>query len=115
MKKSLLFAGLLSLTSMMFAATKSYDLIFAAPTKVGGVQLPKGNYKMQVEGDKVVFTDAHLKTVSVPVKLETSTGKKFQFTSVEASEKDGSLVVKSIKLNGSNTTVEFGDLTTNAN
>jgi hypothetical protein len=64
---------------------------------------------MHVEGDKAIFTDAKLKSVSVPMKLENGTGKKFEFTSVEATHKDGGDAIKLIHLGGSTTTVEFGD------
>jgi hypothetical protein len=105
MKKSLLFVGLLTFSSMMFAAAKSYTLTITAPTKVGSAQLAKGNYTMRVEGDKAIFTDEKSKKVSVPVKLETGTGKKFEFTSTESSGD----AIKLIHLAGSTTTVEFGD------
>jgi hypothetical protein len=90
---------------MIFAAAKSYTLTITTPTKVGTTQLAKGSYTLHMEGDKAIFTDAKSKTVSVPVKLETGTGKKFEFTSVESSGD----AIKSIHLAGSTTTVEFGD------
>jgi hypothetical protein len=115
MKKSLFLVTLLTFSSLIFAANKSYSVTFAAASKVGGTQLAKGDYKMQVEGDKIVFTDKHLKTISVPMKIETGTGKKFEFTSVEATQKEGSEIVKAIHLGGSNTTIEFSDSNPNAN
>jgi hypothetical protein len=109
MKKSLLFVGLLTFSSMIFAAAKSYTVTIVAPTKVGTTELAKGSYTLHVEGDKAVFTDAKSKTYAVPVKLETGTGKKFEFTSVESTHKDGGDAIKLIHLAGSTTTVEFGD------
>jgi hypothetical protein len=109
MNKSLFLAGLLSLSSLVFAGAKSYPIMIDSAAKAGSVQLAKGNYTVQVEGDKAVFTDQHRKSVSVSVKLDTGTGKKFEYTSVEATQKDGTEIIKSIHLAGSTTTIEFGD------
>jgi len=108
MRKSLLIVGLLTFSSLVFAA-KSYDLTISAPTKVGSIELAKGTYTLHLEGDKAVFKDEHAKTFTVPVKLENGTGKKFEFTSVEATQKGGEDAINSIHLGGSTTTLEFGD------
>ena len=108
MRKSLLIVGLLTFSSLVFAA-KSYDLTITAPTKVGSIELAKGTYSMHLEGDNAVFKGAHAKTYSVPVKLENGTGKKFEYTSVEASQKGGEDAIQLIHLGGSTTTLEFGD------
>ena len=108
MRKSLLFIALLSVSSLVFAGTKAYSFVITAPIKVGGAQLAKGNYKITLAGDKATFTDDHDKSVSVPAKVDAGAGKKFEFTSVEATQKDGADVVKLIHLGGSTTTIEFG-------
>lgn len=107
MRKSLFAVGLLTLSSLVFAA-KSYDLTLTAPAKVAGVEMPKGAYSLHLEGDKAVFKGLHSKEFSVPVKLENGTGKKYSYTSVEATRKDGEDTIKSIHLGGSTTTLEFG-------
>jgi|ERR1035438_5816977 hypothetical protein len=109
MKKSLFLAGLLSLSSLVFASARSYPVVIGAAAKAGSAQLAKGNYTVQVEGDKAVFTDEHYKTISVAVKLDTGKGKKFEYTSVEATHQDGTEVIKLIHLGGSTTTIESGD------
>ena len=108
MRKSLFVVTLMTLSSLVLFA-KSYSLTLVTPTKVGSVQLAKGSYTLSVEGDKAIFKDSHQKTVSVPVKLENGTGKKFENTTVEAVQKDGSDTIKAIRLGGSVTTLEFGD------
>ena len=108
MRKSLLTVGLLTFSSLVFAA-KSYDLNFVTPTKVAGVELGKGSYSVRLEGDKAIFRDSHSKEVTVPVKLENGTGKKFGYTSVESSRKGGEDDIKLIHLAGSTTTLEFGE------
>ncbi|HUB77694.1 MAG TPA: hypothetical protein VMB03_02805 [Bryobacteraceae bacterium] len=111
MSKSLLTVGLLAFSSLVFAA-KSYDLNFVSPTKVAGVELGKGAYTVHVEGDKAIFKGPHDKVVTVPVKLDTSAAKKFGYTSVESSRKDGQDAVKLIHLSGSTTTLQFSDEST---
>ena len=107
MRKSLLTVGLLTFSSLVFAA-KSYDVTFVEPTKVAGVELAKGSYSVHVEGDKAIFR-GHNKEVAVPVKIETGAAKKFGYTSVESSRKSGEDTVKMIHLSGSTTTLQFGE------
>src|ERR1039458_1545782 len=100
MRKSLLTVGLLTFSSLVFAA-KSYDLTFVEPTKVAGVELAKGSYTVRVEGDKAIFK-GHNKEFTVPVKIETGAAKKFGYTSVESSRKGGEDADrKSTRLNSS--------------
>ena len=108
MRKSLLAVGLLTFSSLVFAA-KSYDLTFVAPTKVAGVELGKGTYSVRVEGDKAIFRGAHAKEFTVPVKLDTGAAKKYDYTTVESSKKGGADAIKLIHLAGSTTTLEFAD------
>jgi hypothetical protein len=107
MKKSLVLGVVLSLSSLVFAGQKSYDVIFSAPATVGGVKVAAGEYKVKVDGANAVFTDSKSsKSISAPVKVETGT-KKFQFTAVDAT-KDGDVdKINAIELGGSNTKLEF--------
>ena len=75
MRKSLLTVGLLTFSSLVFAA-KSYDLTVVEPTKVAGVELAKGSYTVRVEGDKAIFK-GHNKEFTVPVKIDTAAGSFF--------------------------------------
>lgn len=107
MRKSLLLVGLLTFSSLILAA-KSYDLTLIAPAKVAGVELPKGAYSLHLQGDKAIFKDRHSKEFTVPVKLDNSGSKKYDYTSVESTQKDGKDTIKWIHLGGSTTTLEFG-------
>jgi hypothetical protein len=107
MRKSLFLAVLFTFASLVFAA-KSYNLTFNGPTKVAGVELRSGNYEVRILGDKAIFRDGQSKETAVPVKLESG-AKKFNYTYVESSSKDGKQTVKMIHLAGSTTTLEFGD------
>jgi hypothetical protein len=107
MRKSLFVAGLLTFSSLVFAA-KSYDLTLTAPAKVAGVEMPKGAYSLHLEGDKAVFRGPHSKEFSVPVKLENGAARKYDYTTVESTREAGEDTIKSIHLGGSTTTLEFG-------
>jgi hypothetical protein len=107
MRKLSLLTALLTFSILAFAA-KSYHLTIVAPTKVGSEKLAQGSYILHLEGDKAVFTDGKT-TVSVPVKLANGNGKKFEYTSVEATQKDGTEAIQLIHLEGSTTTLQFGD------
>jgi len=104
--KSLLITGLLGLTSVAFAGTKSYSIILNAPAMAGNNELKPGEYKLRIEGDQAVFTQDS-KTWSVPVKIESGT-QKFAQTLVESTNKGDMDTIKAIDLAGSTTKVQFG-------
>ena len=106
MKKSLVLGVVLSLSGLCFAGQKSYDLIFAAPSTVGGVKLAAGEYKVKVDGANAVFTDSKQKSVSAPVKVENGT-RKFSYTAVDSSKDGGVDTVNAIEFAGSTTKLEF--------
>jgi hypothetical protein len=106
MKKSVFLIALLSLSSLVFAGAKKYSVSFSTATQAGSVKLAPGNYTLQLDGDKAIFTDSKNKSVTVPVKVTTST-TKFQATAVEASSKAGEDKIDAIDLAGTTTKVEF--------
>ena len=66
-----------------------------------------GEYKVKVEGSQAVFTDAHNKSVSVPVTVENA-DKKFGDTRLETVNHDGVDNIQAIDLGDSNTRVKLG-------
>jgi hypothetical protein len=106
MKKTLDLGTLLTLSSIVFAGQKAYDVIFSAPTTVGTVKLAPGQYTLKVNGENASFTNAENKTVSAPVKVENG-AKKFQYTAVDTTKSNDGEKVNSIQLGGSTTTLEF--------
>jgi hypothetical protein len=107
MRKCLFLIAMFLLASLTFA--KSYTLSVTNPTKVGGAELAKGVYRVSIEGDNAVFTDDHYKRVSVPVKVESGTGKKFDQTTTATKQVDGVTIITQIYLGGSNTILDFGN------
>jgi hypothetical protein len=106
--KSLLIIGALTLSSMSIASAKSYDITLTAPAKAGATELKPGQYKLKVEGSQAVLTDEQTsKSFSIAVTMGHS-DKKFDFTSVETTSKDGMDNIQAIDLGGSNTRLEVG-------
>jgi hypothetical protein len=107
--KSLLCVAVLALANLTIASAKSYDIILNAPVKAGSVELKPGAYSVKVKGDTAIFTSASSgKSFTAPVKLDNS-GPKHEVTAVGTVNENGSEVLKSIKLGGSATTLEFGE------
>jgi hypothetical protein len=79
MKRLLLSFPTLALAAA-FAAASSYHVTLFSASSVGGKTLNPGDYKVEVNGDDVVFKRAK-ETVQAPGKLET-VEKKFNSTSV---------------------------------
>ena len=70
-------------------AASPYKLSIYEPIKVGSVELTKGEYKVEMAGDKAIFTLGK-KTFEVPAALE-KTEKKFvktTFTSLNGTMKE---------------------------
>ncbi|MGO9254773.1 MAG: hypothetical protein ACLQU1_00500 [Bryobacteraceae bacterium] len=109
MKKKLsLLVGVLALASLSFASAKTYTVSLTHPSKAGRQQLTAGDYKVKVDGANAVFTDLRTsKSVSVPVKVETS-DKKFRFTAVDSTRDGAAERIESIQLGGSTTKLDFG-------
>ena len=105
--KKFVLAGVLSLSAICFAGTKTYEINLTAPAKAGNVTLAKGAYKLQIQGTNAVFTDEKTRqTFTAPVKIGTTT-RKNQFTSVDTATDAGSDKITSIELGGSNTQIAF--------
>lgn len=106
-KKSLLIAGLVSLSTLAFAGTKSYQFVLRTPAKAGALTLPAGEYKVKVDGAKAVFMDTKTrKSVTTDVKVKT-TGHKFDATAVDSSKRQDGDRIDAIELGGSDTELDF--------
>jgi hypothetical protein len=105
--KSLFLAGILTVSSLSFASTKTYEITLAGPTKAGNLTLKPGEYRLKVDGDKATFTFMETsKQFTTSVKVET-TDKKFEDTRVDAAKDGNTDVIKDIELGGSKTKIEF--------
>jgi hypothetical protein len=107
MKKTFVLSIVLSLSSFLFAGTKSYQVVFTSTAKIGSIKLAPGEYSVKVDGTNAIFTNTtNSKKFTAPVKVENGT-KKFQVTAVDSTKDGDSENVKAIELGGSTTTLEF--------
>lgn len=105
--KSLFFLGVVSLSTLAFAGTKSYDIVLRAPSKAGALLLPAGDYKVKVDGAKAVFTDSRTrKELTTDVTVKTA-AHKFDHTAVDSSKQGDGERIEAIELGGSSTELDF--------
>ncbi|MGA2135456.1 MAG: hypothetical protein ABSH50_24470 [Bryobacteraceae bacterium] len=98
MKKAVLFACLLA--GMAFASAKSYVVTFFEPATIGDTQLKAGDYKFEIQDQKIVIK--HGKDVTeASVKIETGDAK-YSSTSVRFGNADGKNKVEEIRVGGTN-------------
>ncbi len=72
MKKALLFACLLA--GMAFASAKSFTVTLFEPAMIGGTELKAGDYKFELQDQKIVIKHGH-DTTEAAVKVETGDAK----------------------------------------
>jgi hypothetical protein len=107
-KKLTLWIGAAALSTIAYAAPKTYSVVVSAPMKAGSAQLSPGEYKVKVEGTNAIFTDQHTRaSVTVPVKVENEP-EKFSSTALDTTKQGGATQITSIELGGSNMKLEFG-------
>jgi hypothetical protein len=104
--KSLLLAGVLTVSTVGFAAAKSYEVSVSGTLKAGETELKPGEYKVKVEGTEAIFTDSSSKTVTLPVKIEKA-DKKFDITAMETKTENGTKSIEAIRLGGSTMRLVF--------
>jgi hypothetical protein len=104
--KSLLFVGVLAIFTLSVAAAKTYGITFTSTSKVGTLQLKAGDYRLQVDGNKITFIDAKRKSFTTDGKVENS-DKSFGFTRMDSSTEGDTTVVKDIEVGGSKLKIDF--------
>ncbi len=108
MKKSVVLGALLSLSTLVFAGTKTVTVVFDQPATVGAVKLNPGEYKVKVDGANAVFTNtSNYKSVSTAVKVENA-DTKFKQTAVDSTNGAAGQTVQSISIGGTTTKLDFG-------
>lgn len=107
--KSLLIAGALTLSTLAFAGTKSYDFSLSTPASLGTTDLKPGGYRVKVDGTQATIKDEQTgKSFTVNVKIEHDS-QKFDQTTVRSTTKDGKEHIVEIRLGGSDTKLEVGE------
>jgi hypothetical protein len=98
MKKTLLFVCLLA--GMAFASPKSFTVTLFEPATIGGTELKAGDYRCELQEQKVVFKHGH-DTAEAAVKVESGDGK-YSSTTVRYANADGKNKVEEIRVGGTN-------------
>ncbi len=106
-KTSFLLAGILSISGLALAGSKSYDISLPVAAKAGSLQLPAGDYKLKIDGANATFMEPQTrKTFTAPIKM-IAAPRKFNYTAVETAPEAGSERITAIDLGGSTNQVEF--------
>jgi len=99
MKRTLLFVCLMA--AMAFASAKTYNVTFFEPTVIGGTELKAGDYKFEVQDQKLVIKQHGKETTAASVKVETG-DSKYSSTTVRYANADGKNKVEEIRVGGTN-------------
>lgn len=104
MRKLLMILLALSLTAALDA--KTFYVTFFQPSIVGAVTLQPGEYKLDLNGSKVMIRNGS-GNAEAEVKIESG-DKKFSSTSVRYQDGDGNNHIQEIRLGGTKTRLFFG-------
>lgn len=96
----------IALLGVSFASAKTYTFKVSDACKAGPVQLQPGEYKLKLEGSKVVLIDPKGRTIEAPAKVEDA-GQKFSYTSVATSKAEGENRLEWIGLAGTRNKIIF--------
>ncbi len=91
---------------MVASAAEKHNITLFQPSFVNGTQLAPGDYRMELDGDKLVISKGKQK-VEANVKSEQAESK-FSSTSVRYSNAGGKFTVQEIRLGGTNRKLVFG-------
>jgi hypothetical protein len=97
MKKAALLVCLLG--GMAFASTKSFTVTLFEPAMVGNTQLKAGDYKFEVQNDKLVIMQHGQEATETNVKVETA-AHKFGSTAVSYATANGTTKVEEVEVGG---------------
>ena len=103
MTKKLAFVFLV--LALTVACAKTYWVTFYQPSVVAGVELKAGEYRLDLNGDKVILKNGKHVAQST-VKVEEN-GEKYSRTAVRYTNGNGKLIVQEIRLGNTNLRIVF--------
>jgi hypothetical protein len=107
--KSLILTSALALSSVAFAAPKTYNIVLTAPTQAGSLHLQAGDYTVKLEGTFVVLTNVQTTKAYLALVRIANDSVTHDQTSVETTQQGDIQRIKNIELGGSGETLEFGE------
>ena len=102
LKRFVLAFGIFAL-AVTSAAT--YKVTLVQPSLVNGTELKAGDYRLNVQNDKVTMVNGKL-SVEVPVKIE-NVPQKYDANAVRYSDEGGKVTISEIRLGGTKTKLIF--------
>jgi hypothetical protein len=84
--------------SLIWASAVSSRVTLFQPSTLNGVELKPGEYKIQVEGEKLTLQNGKTKAEAA-VKTEQN-GEKFNATSIRYTNGDGKMKITEIRIGG---------------
>ncbi len=87
--------------ALAVASAKSYTVNVVRPTFLAGAELKAGEYRLEVNGDKILLING-VKVVQASVKVENTTEKNGS-TTLRMEDQNGKLTITEIRLGGTNT------------
>lgn len=91
---------------MVASAAEKHNITLFQPSIVNGTELAPGDYRMELDGDKLVLSKGKQK-FEANVKTEQA-DSKFSATSVRYANADGKYRVQEIRIGGTNRKLVFG-------
>jgi hypothetical protein len=86
-------------------AATGHRVVISNPTWVNGNELKPGEYRVEVQGDKVMITGQN-NSIEVPGTLQTD-GKKYSDTALRSETVNGKQQLEEIDLGGTKTSIHF--------
>ena len=105
MTKSILSILVLTLMAVGIASAKTHTITLYSKSVVAGQELKPGNYKLEIEGDKVTITNGK-KSLEPAARVEEGS-EMFEKTSIRYTEADGKKSIREIRIGGTNTKLTF--------
>jgi len=94
-----------SIAAIAVVAAETHKITLYQESLVGNEQLAAGNYKLQLDGEKVILSKGKT-SVEVPVKVETIENTN-PSTTVRFANGDGKYRIQEIRLGGTNKKLVF--------
>jgi len=98
--------AVLALLGVSLASAKTYSFRLSESCRAGSAQLQPGEYKLKLEGDKVILIDKKGRSIEAVAKVETA-DRKYNETAVAVTKAEDSGRIEWIALGGSKSRVVF--------
>jgi hypothetical protein len=99
--KKLAFSALTFAVAAALGASSAHSIKLDKPAVISGAELKPGEYKLEVNGDRVTISNKKA-SVDATAQVETTTGEKFRATTMCCVGDDGKYNLQEIRVGGTN-------------